>query len=296
MKQKETRGSISAKLAKMARNANSTSNDEGSWITKSDLEALLNDQRESFKADVATLIRESTESLKSSVDSQGQQVASFNSRLTQTEALAGENFGKLTEMEATVKALQSQCGKLLDKVDDLENRSRRSNLRIINVPEGSEKGQDPAKFVSDLLMMVTGSKVFSRPPEIERAHRSLHRSGDSNTGKPRAFIVKFLCFQEKEKVLRWARKHTMTYHDSELRVYPDISAELAKQRASFNGIKNSLYLKGIKFHLLYPAHLHVTFQDQDYHFDSPQKAQEAAETGLILRCLLQPANWNFLLF
>lgn len=86
------------------------------------------------------MINESTESLKSSVDSLGQQVSSFNSRLTRTEILAGENFGKLAEMESAVKILQSQSGKLLDKVDDLENRSRRSNLRIINVPKGSEKG------------------------------------------------------------------------------------------------------------------------------------------------------------
>lgn len=273
-KQKQARANVSAKLANMAREAKWTGKNDDSPITKSDLEALLNDQRECFKTEVAALINESTESLKSSVDSLGQQVSSFNSRLTRTEVLAGENFGKLAEMETAVKILQSQCGKLLDKVDDLENRSRRSNLRIINVPECSEKGQDPAKFVSDLLMTVTGSEVFSSPPEIERAHRSLRRSGDSNTEKPRAFIVKFLRFQEKEKVLRWARKHQMTYRDSELRIYPDISAELARQRASFNGIKNSLYRKGIKFRLLHPARLLVSFQDQDYYFDSPQKAQD----------------------
>lgn len=275
-KQQGTRANVSAKLANMAaRDAEwASKHEEDSPVTKSDLEALLNDQRESFKTDVAVLIRESTESLKSSVDSLRQQVSSFNSRLIHTEVLAGENFGKLTEMETTVKTLQSQCGKLLDKVDDLENRSRRSNLRIINIPEGSEKGQVLTKFVSDLLMTVTGSEVFNSPPEIERAHRSLRRPGYNNTEKPRAFIVKFLRFQEKEKVLRWARKHQMTYRDSELRVYPDISAELTKQRASFNPIKNSLYLKGIKFRLLHPARLHVSFQDQDYYFDSPQKAQD----------------------
>ena len=95
----------------------------------------------------------------------------------------------------------------------------------------SERDQDPTKFASDLLMAVTGPGVFSSPPEIERAHRSLGpRPGDTGAGKPRPFIVKFLRFQEKEKVLRWARQHKLDYRGSELRVYPDISAAWAKKR------------------------------------------------------------------
>lgn len=93
-------------------------------------------------------------------------------------------------------------------------------------------------------------------------------------GRPRTFIVKFLRFQEKEKVLKWARQHKLDYSGSELRVYPDISATLAKKRAAFNAVKNSLYLKGIKFRLLHPARLQVSFQNDNLYFDSPRKAQD----------------------
>ncbi|KAI4810667.1 hypothetical protein KUCAC02_013605 [Chaenocephalus aceratus] len=245
-------------------------------VTKGDLEALLSKQSDSFKSDMAKLLKESTDSLERSVNSLGQQVASFNSRLDKIEVVVGENFEKLNLMEATVQSLQSQTITLQDRVDDLENRSRRSNLRIINIPEGRERGQDPIKFVSDLIMEVTGPGVLSSPPEIERAHRSLGpRPGDSNnTGKPRAFIVKFLRFQEKEAVLRWARQHKLDYGGTELRVYPDISSVLAKKRAAFIPIKNSLYQKGIQFRLLHPARLHVSFRNDDYYFDCPQKAQD----------------------
>ena len=268
-KQQGQEASVSAKLANMAK-----AKADDTPLTKSDLENLLKDQRESFKTDVAALVKEITESLRSSVDSLGQEVSSFDGRLTQVETLAGENFEKIAEMEDIIKTLQQQCSKLQDKVDDLENRARRSNLRIINLPEGCEKGQDPAKFVSELLMEVTGTAVFTNPPEIERAHRVLRKSEDSdNTEKPRAFLVKFLRFQEKEKLLRWARNNAITYRESELRVYPDMSAELAKRRASFNGIKSSLYKKGVKFNLRHPARLHVAFKDEDYYFDSPQDAR-----------------------
>ncbi|KAI4804822.1 hypothetical protein KUCAC02_026435 [Chaenocephalus aceratus] len=218
-------------------------------VTKGDLEALLSKQSDSFKSDMARLLKESTDSLERSVNSLGQQVASFNSRLDKTEVVVGENFEKLTVMEAAVQSLQSQTITLQERVDDLENWS---NLRIINIPEGRERGQDPIKFVSDLIMEVTGPGVLSSPPEIERAHRSLG----------------------KEAVLRWARQHKLDYGGTELRVYPDISSVLAKKRAAFIPIKNYLYQKGIQFRLLHPARLHVSFRNDDYYFDCPQKAQD----------------------
>ena len=199
-----------------------------------DLEALLTRQRDNFKADITELINQATASLKTSVDSLGEQLKTFNDRLTKTETTVGENFTKLTKMEADVKSLQSQIKMLREQVDDLENRSRRSNLRIINIPEGSETGQDPTKLISAMLMEICPG-VFNNPPELERAHRSPGpRPGDA--GRPQAFIVKFLRYQEKEQALRWARQH-------KLRMYPDISAALAKKRAAFNGVKSSLYRK-----------------------------------------------------
>ncbi|RXN04052.1 putative transposase element L1Md-A101/L1Md-A102/L1Md-A2 [Labeo rohita] len=88
-------------------------------------------------------------------------------------------------------------------LDDLENRSRRANLRIINIPEGSEDGKDPIGFVSGLLKD-SMENVFDSPPELERAHRALRpRLGPGQP--PRPFIVCFHRYQEKERALQWAR-------------------------------------------------------------------------------------------
>ncbi|KAI4804243.1 hypothetical protein KUCAC02_025877 [Chaenocephalus aceratus] len=117
-------------------------------VTKRDLEALISKQSDSLKSVMARLIPESTDSLERSVNALGQQVASFNSCLDKT-VVVGENFGKLTVMEAAVQSLQSQTITLQERVDDLENWS---NLRIINIPEGRERGQDLTKFVSGFIM------------------------------------------------------------------------------------------------------------------------------------------------
>ena len=193
-------------------------------------------------------------------------------RLTATEVLAGDNFSAIFTADRKIKRLEEQNATLLERVDDRENRSRRANLRILNVPEDSEKGQYTVKFISDLLMEAMGEEVFENPPELERAHRSpgqRPREGQP----PRPFVVCFHRFQVKEKALRWAQTHDVEFNGSKLRIYPDMSAGLAKKRATFKNVKQLLYEKKIRFSLLHPARLRVQFEDETLFFHSPEDAK-----------------------
>ncbi|KAF7645267.1 hypothetical protein LDENG_00207300 [Lucifuga dentata] len=66
-----------------------------------------------------------------------------------------------------IKSLQNHNITLMDRVEDLENRSRRTNIRILNVPEGSESGKATVMFVSKMLMEALGTNLFEKPPELE---------------------------------------------------------------------------------------------------------------------------------
>lgn len=237
------------------------------------LSAEFAKQRTSLKADVSTLIQEAIKPIQDSLDSLQATVTSFQKRLTSVESVAGDNFERLTVAESTMKTLQSQNQLLLDRCDDLENRSRRFNLRILNIPEGSEDGKDPVKFISDVLMEMMGPDVFPAPPELERAHRT-PASRTSQRLTPRTFLVCFSKFQQKEAALRWARNHELKYQGATIRVYQDISAILAKKRVAFNPIKQALYQKNIRFHQLYPARLRVMCEDSAFIFDSPDEGQK----------------------
>lgn len=57
---------------------------------------------------------------------------------------------------------------LTRKVDDLENRSRRFNLRLVGLLEG-EEGPDMCAFLETMIPEVFGE--FPKPLLIERAHR-----------------------------------------------------------------------------------------------------------------------------
>ncbi|CAL9705987.1 unnamed protein product [Knipowitschia caucasica] len=215
---------------------------ETGHLTMQQLIIELDKQRQYLKDDLSTMINDSIRPVQLSVDSLKEQVQDFTVRLTHTEALAGENFEKLTQAEGTIKSLEARNKILFERVDDLENRSRRSNLQIINIPEGSERGRDPVEFMSELLKECMGPDVFPRPPE-------------------------------KEKALRWAREHELKYKGCTLRVYPDLSAALAKKRAAFNAIKHELYERKIIFHLLHPARLRVRVGDETRVFDTPKDAE-----------------------
>lgn len=242
-------------------------------VAMDQLSAEFAKQRTSLKEDVSTLIQDAIRPIQASLDSLQITVTSFQSRLAAVESVAGDNFERLTAAESTIKTLRSQTQSLLDRCDDLENRSRRSNLRILNIPEGSEDGKDPLKFMSDVLMEVMGPDVFSTPPELERAHRTpTFRAGQRSS--PRTFLVCFSRFQQKEAALRWARNHELKYQGATIRVYQDVSTTLAKKRAAFNGVKQALYQKNVRFHLLYPARLRVMCGDDVFTFDSPDEAQK----------------------
>lgn len=268
--------SIAGKLSAMAASSNlekQAMTETCESVSMAQLISELSKQRISIREDISVLIQESIAPLQSSVNALRETVDGFQSRLAATESLAGENFEKLITAENTIKTLQTQNTSLLDRIEDLENRSRRANLRIVNVPEGSENGQDPVVFVAEMLLEMTGTEVFDKPPTLERAHRTPGQK-PADGRKTRPFVVCFHKFQEKERLLRWARRHEMKYQGKLVRIYPDLSVNLSKKRASYNGIKQSLYQKGIRFQLLYPARLKVTFNDETFTFNTPEEAKQ----------------------
>lgn len=58
-----------------------------------------------------------------------------------------------------------------DKLMDMEDRSRRNNLRFVGIQEGSE-GTDMEAFLEEILPQLLGIPTQSHSCDIERAHRA----------------------------------------------------------------------------------------------------------------------------
>lgn len=102
----------------------------------------------------------------------------FSARLGQAEDWIGDTEDDIVGHKTKIASLEKQVSELTSKMDDLENRNRRSNLRLVNLPEKTKKG-NAVVFLEKWLPDVLGPETFPGPLIIERAHRipgTLHSS------------------------------------------------------------------------------------------------------------------------
>ncbi|XP_074138411.1 uncharacterized protein LOC141551050 [Sminthopsis crassicaudata] len=132
-------------------------------------------------------------------------------------------------IEKTVKYLTR-------KTTDLENRSRRDNLRIIGLPEKWEEKKSLDTIFEEMIkencpdVLETEGKI-----DIEKIHRS-PTERDPKIKTPRNIVAKFKNHQTKEKILEAARKKQFRYRGSTIRITQDLAASTLKERRAWNMI------------------------------------------------------------
>uniref|UniRef100_A0A3B3RI25 L1 transposable element RRM domain-containing protein n=1 Tax=Paramormyrops kingsleyae TaxID=1676925 RepID=A0A3B3RI25_9TELE len=165
--------------------------------------------------------------LRSSIDGLGSRVTEAEERISSAE-------DKLSELNSHVLGLLKERASLVDKVDQLENQSRRNNIRIVNLKEGVE-GADPVRFFTDWIPTVLGQQNFPKPLVIERVHRS-PTFRQPGAKRPRPILVRFLSYLDRDRILQTAatvsreKGELLTPDGSTVMFFPDLSANLVKRR------------------------------------------------------------------
>ncbi len=208
----------------------------------------------------------SFESFKSSIESQGRHIDELDQHLY-------DYSDRIVALEQTVLKLTSSNKQLTDKVEDLESRSRRCNLRVISIPERAE-GSDPVTFMSQFFQDVLGSEIFPTPSLLDRAHRiGPASSADRENQRPRVMIERFHYYGDKEKVLQHGNGNQLFYQSRKVFIFPDLSSSVAKRRAAFSAVRNNLREKNVRFSLKFPTRLVIDLDDEKFQFNCPKEAQ-----------------------
>lgn len=244
---------------------------------KSQIESLhqeikkeISSLREEAKADLRAL---RTELIHEQTALKKSQTETINEQAEMGKAL-NDTMDRVAILEQAREKMAKECKRTYEKCMDLENRSRRQNLRIIGIAEGTEAGC-PTRFVAEFFPEVLGAEHFDGSPVIiDRAHRSLApkpRKGE----RPRAMVVRLHYYSDKEKILGLSRsKGRLLYKGTPVHIFPDMSPEVAKLRAAFNPVKARLRDVGLNYSLFYPARLTVTVDDSRHTFESPREAED----------------------
>lgn len=85
------------------------------------------------------------------------------------------------------------------KLEEMENRLRRNNLRVIGLPERSQ-GSKPIVFLEELFKEIFDPTSFSPLFVIERAHRVPSKAPQPGS-YPRVLLLKLLNFNDKVTLL-----------------------------------------------------------------------------------------------
>lgn len=175
--------------------------------------AKLVSKLEKFQSNITKELKTALLPILTMLEAVKNQVDSFEARSTKAEDTLSDHSDRIASLETSIDELKSTMKEnkgLKDKMDRYENRQRHLNLRVLGVTKGSEQGQCPRKFMSE-LPKVLNDENLTKPPELERCHRALTSKPSSDT-HPRPFTLCFHLYQEREKVLQLAiQKQQLSY-------------------------------------------------------------------------------------
>lgn len=250
------------------------SGQEAILLAIAELRTELIAKAETQSAEIRNQVDQLRAELKLANDNAIAKSEALDKRVASLESAANSHSDAIAALERDMAVVQKELVTQKARNEDLEARSRRCNLRITGIKERREDGKRPTDFISQCLKETLG---LDKLPLLDRAHRTMRvRPGDSDP--PRAFIIKCHYLQEKEAMLRKAGeiRQLTTGDGDQIRVQPDYTQAVAKQRAEFNEVRGLLRTcEGIRYGLWYPAELRITTSNGERtSFKDPKRAKD----------------------
>uniref|UniRef100_A0A671SCF4 L1 transposable element RRM domain-containing protein n=1 Tax=Sinocyclocheilus anshuiensis TaxID=1608454 RepID=A0A671SCF4_9TELE len=198
--------------------------------------------------------------LQTSIENMHSTVSGLLGRVMEAEHRIGDTEDEVRRIDSLMKVTRQENETLKDKVEYLENYSRRNNIRIVGMKEGSE-GSDPVKFFSEWLPKILGTQHSSEQLDIEQAHRTLNPVPNPDK-PPRPILVRLLRYQDREKILRLAKqKGEITMDGRRISIFPDMSPDLAKRCKQMIPALKALKERKVSCYLVHPARIKILTED-----------------------------------
>ena len=108
--------------------------------------------------------------------------------------------GQIQINKTSIENNAHQTAAVVDKSNDLEDRSRRNNIVFYNFPE--PKNNEPENCEEKIVNLLEAKQFFHDDYKIfiDRAHRLGRKS--PTTDRPRPIIVRFTYFKDKQDIIR----------------------------------------------------------------------------------------------
>lgn len=179
---------------------------------------------------------------------------------------------KTNELTTSNDTMGKKMDMLWDRVQMLENHSKRNNVRLVGLKETYGTNgtlEDCVKKVMREGLGIMAEGEF----EIERIHRAL--APKPNEGQPaRPVLIRFLRQSARDKVLSAvSEKRGITWEGQHLSIFPNVTKELAAKRRSFQSAKKALQRRGVRYTLAFPAELRFRWHGRYQRFTKAAEAE-----------------------
>ncbi len=142
-------------------------------------------------------LREDIQATNNSVKELREEFEAMAAAAMQTRDRVDSVQATTREDRSVIMDLRNQLERLAEKMTDMEDKSRRNNIRLVGLPEGME-GSDVACFLRINLSRWIPS-LKGRDIEIDRAHRVY--DGRKNSDRPRTLIFRVLRWHDRLEIL-----------------------------------------------------------------------------------------------
>lgn len=210
----------------------------GAFPTKVDMEALVLRVEEQHRRDFQQIRAE---------------VGGLDDRLTRGEASVSVLEARVAQMEQAHSLYQDQLAEVQLHAEDLENRSRRNNLRLWGLPEAT----GPENLLETVRSIFLGILDLTPPAtlEFDRVHRVLGPK-PADQDRPRDVICRVHRYAQKELILRAAwQKDPIDFAGASVSVFPDVSWATLQRRAMLKPLLETLRRADLPYRWGFPLQL-----------------------------------------
>lgn len=180
-------------------------------------------------------------------------IQGIGERFELIETKVAETVTKVNQNSTMITDLQDRLEEAYTKIEDLENRSRRYNVRLRSLPENHTDLEEAMReLMKELIPDIT-----VRHMEINRIHRVL--TAPRSDGLPRNIIIKPHCYRIKEKLMLAARNRPdLSLFGAPIQLFTDLAPSTVQKRRK--PLLQQLMNSQIKYRWAFPFKLSFSYK------------------------------------
>lgn len=224
-----------------------------------------------------TVLKEMVVSLRSSLHSDmvscmhkfSKDLISVSERVSHVENKMGEYAVTINDLVDANDERDEEIESLKAKMVDMEDRVRRSNIKIRGIQETVQQ-HDLRNYASQLFATILPD-MSKCDFTIDRIHR-LPKPSYLSDNVPRDVILRLNLYQTKERLMAVSRqKDQIPAPYTNLQFYADLSQFTLQKRRNLNTITKALRNHKLSYKWGFPTKLIVTKEGVDYVMDTMEK-------------------------